>query len=418
MKKLFAIILALTMVLSLVGCGASSDKDGGILNGGGGLKGDAMFEGAVDGDVGAMAPEAAPGESGGDVLDVPGQKPQYQAGTLTAGEWSDLKNQEFWTKLLNRNDWYQLMEDRNLYANKIISVIVENEAGVRQYNAPVELLDEQGNVLYKARTTMQGEAYLLYDLHKTGETANAVRVGEDVVVLDGQTSVTVVHDEPYNGVSLDLMLMVDTTGSMGDELKYLQKELASVVEHIDLQSGNMQIRVSVNFYRDESDDYIVRSFEFSGNIEEVLQQLAAQDADGGGDYPEAVHKALDSILQEHQWAPDATKICFFVMDAPPHSETEIKGINEQMTKTVKAMAAEGIRLIPVASSGVNTETEFLLRSWAVMTGGTYTFLTDHSGVGNSHLEPTVGEYEVEKLNDLMVRLLLEYLSIPIEVPDV
>ena len=416
MKKLFAIILALTMVLSLAGCGASS-TDGGVLNGGG-IKGDAMFEGAVDGDIGTMAPEAAPGESGGDVLDVPGQKPQYQAGTLTAGEWSDLKNQEFWTKLLNRNDWYQLMEDRNLYANKIISVIVENEAGVRQYNAPVELLDEQGNVLYKARTTMQGEAYLLYDLHKTGETANAVRVGEDVVVLDGQTSVTVVHDEPYNGVSLDLMLMVDTTGSMGDELKYLQKELASVVEHIDLQSGNMQIRVSVNFYRDESDDYIVRSFEFSGNIEEVLQQLAAQDADGGGDYPEAVHKALDSILQEHQWAPDATKICFFVMDAPPHSETEIKGINEQMTKTVKAMAAEGIRLIPVASSGVNTETEFLLRSWAVMTGGTYTFLTDHSGVGNSHLEPTVGEYEVEKLNDLMVRLLLEYLSIPIEVPDV
>ena len=416
MKKLFAIILALTMVLSLAGCGASS-TDGGVLNGGG-IKGDAMFEGAVDGDIGAMAPEAAPGESGGDVLDVPGQKPQYQAGTLTAGEWSDLKNQEFWTKLLNRNDWYQLMEDRNLYANKIISVIVENEAGVRQYNAPVELLDEQGNVLYKARTTMQGEAYLLYDLHKTGETANAVRVGEDVVVLDGQTSVTVVHDEPYNGVSLDLMLMVDTTGSMGDELKYLQKELASVVEHIDLQSGNMQIRISVNFYRDESDDYIVRSFEFSGNIEEVLQQLAAQDADGGGDYPEAVHKALDSILQEHQWAPDATKICFFVMDAPPHSEAEIKGINEQMTKTVKAMAAEGIRLIPVASSGVNTETEFLLRSWAVMTGGTYTFLTDHSGVGNSHLEPTVGEYEVEKLNDLMVRLLLEYLSIPIEVPDV
>ena len=88
-----------------------------------------------------------------------------------------------------------------------------------------------------------------------------------------------------------------------------------------------------------------------------------------------------------------------------------------MTKTVKALAAEGVRLIPVASSGVNTETEFLLRSWAVMTGGTYTFLTDHSGVGNSHLEPTVGEYEVEKLNDLMVRLLMEYLSIDVAVPQ-
>ncbi len=415
MKKVLSILLALTMVFSLAGCGASMSP-GEALNGAGGIKGDAMFEGAVDGDVGAMAPEAAPGEPGSDVVDVPEQKPQYQSGTLTAGEWSDLKNQEFWTKLLNRNDWYQLMENRNLYTNKIISVIVEDEAGYRQYNALVELLDEQGNVLYKARTTMQGEAYLLYDLHKTGEKAHSVRVGETTVALEDKTSVTVVHDEPYDGVSLDLMLMVDTTGSMSDELKYLQKELESVIKSIDRQS-DMDIRVSVNFYRDEDDDYVVRSFAFSGNIEEVLQQLAAQDTDGGGDYPEAVHKALDSILQDHQWEPNATKICFFVMDAPPHSEAEIKGINEQMTKTVKALSAEGVRLIPVASSGVNTETEFLLRSWAVMTGGTYTFLTDHSGVGNSHLEPTVGEYKVEKLNDLMVRLLMEYLSIDVAVPQ-
>ena len=43
-----------------------------------------------------------------------------------------------------------------------------------------------------------------------------------------------------------------------------------------------------------------------------------------------------------------------------------------------------------------------------MTGGTYTFLTNHSGIGNSHLEPTIGEYEVEKLNDLLVRVISEY----------
>ena len=82
-----------------------------------------------------------------------------------------------------------------------------------------------------------------------------------------------------------------------------------------------------------------------------------------------------------------------------------------MQNTVMTMAEQGIRLIPLASSGVNTETEFLLRSWAVMTGGTYTFLTNHSGIGNSHLEPTIGEYEVEKLNDLLVRVICEYCGI-------
>ena len=44
------------------------------------------------------------------------------------------------------------------------------------------------------------------------------------------------------------------------------------------------------------------------------------------------------------------------------------------------------------------------------TGGTYTFLTDDSGVGGSHLEPTVGEYQVEQLNDLLVRLIEQYIG--------
>ncbi|MEM8907449.1 MAG: hypothetical protein AAGD05_06350, partial [Bacteroidota bacterium] len=33
-----------------------------------------------------------------------------------------------------------------------------------------------------------------------------------------------------------------------------------------------------------------------------------------------------------------------------------------------------------------------------------------SGIGNDHLEPTVGDYEVELLNDLLVRLIGEYIE--------
>jgi len=74
-------------------------------------------------------------------------------------------------------------------------------------------------------------------------------------------------------------------------------------------------------------------------------------------------------------------------------------------------SANGIRIIPVASSGIDKNTEFLLRAMAVTSGGTYTFLTDHSGVGESHLEPTIGSYEVEYLNDLMVRLINGYVEL-------
>ena len=70
-------------------------------------------------------------------------------------------------------------------------------------------------------------------------------------------------------------------------------------------------------------------------------------------------------------------------------------------------AAQGIRIIPVAASGVDKGTEFLLRFIDISTGGTYSFLTDDSGIGNSHIEPTVGSYQVELLNDLLGRLVLD-----------
>jgi hypothetical protein len=44
----------------------------------------------------------------------------------------------------------------------------------------------------------------------------------------------------------------------------------------------------------------------------------------------------------------------------------------------------------------------------MLTNGTYVFITNDSGIGNEHLEPSVGEYEVELLNELLVRLILKY----------
>ena len=38
----------------------------------------------------------------------------------------------------------------------------------------------------------------------------------------------------------------------------------------------------------------------------------------------------------------------------------------------------------------------------------YIFITNHSGVGGDHIEPTIGYYQVEQLNDLIVRLIKEY----------
>ena len=50
------------------------------------------------------------------------------------------------------------------------------------------------------------------------------------------------------------------------------------------------------------------------------------------------------------------------------------------------------------------------RQFAILTGGTYVYLTDDSGVGNGHVEASTGDPEVEKLNDLVIRLINEYIG--------
>ncbi len=464
MKKFFALFLTILLILTMSACGvaesnsemnydmssppsgisgSSSPSKGGAAGAPaeGGTYGDAATDGGVskgdhasggaeydmpaaDADdylVYEEAEEAAPDASfdmadadfdmEGDftVKDDSGSKPPM-AGLLTAGEWKDLDDIEFWTKLLNRNDWYKFMEERALFPNNINVVYVRDRDGAPCFNAKVELLGENGEVIYTARTDVSGHAYLFHSLTNNSELPVKVRVGAEEIALasDGVTSLTLAS-QGAEIKKLDLMFMIDTTGSMMDELRYLQAELEDVVLKVSEASGNtVSINVSVNFYRDRGDEYVVLPFEFTEDLEKVMSTLRAQSANGGGDYPEAVHTALKNAVGEHQWRGDAVKLMFLVLDAPPHAETEIQGINAELRETVIRAAQEGIRIIPVASSGVDTHTEFLMRSYAAMTGGTYVFLTNHSGIGGDHLEPTIGQYEVEALNACLVRVIGEY----------
>ena len=177
--------------------------------------------------------------------------------------------------------------------------------------------------------------------------------------------------------------MIDTTGSMSDELSYIQAELTYIIEAVQNANENsLDIRVSTNFYRDAEDEYVCRTFAFTDDINKAIRQINDQSANGGGDYPEAVEKALYEGISNHEWNDKArARILFLILDAPPHLNSEVLEAIEK--QTIEA-AKQGIKIIPVASSGVDKNTEFLLRFLEVSTNGTYVFLTDDSGIGNSY----------------------------------
>ncbi|MBR4345067.1 MAG: VWA domain-containing protein [Lachnospiraceae bacterium] len=344
---------------------------------------------------------------------------QISAGLLTAGEWNDNKNFDFLKKLLSDGQNYPY---ENFFTSWNLSpfnrLVIECSSGeVKVTGAKVSVLDQNGNPIWQGVTDYEGTVYAYYALLDPDMMPAQVKVNYDsseqtyTVSKDDllETSVIKINLEEYipKTKTLDLMFTVDTTGSMGDEIFYLQKELENVIKRVQEDSSNIPTRLSVNFYRDHGDSYVVRPYEFSSDINSQLAYLNKEYATGGGDFEEALEEALESSIKEHAWNEDSIKLLFLVLDAPPHKTDAIK---QSLIDTLQKASEMGIRIIPVASSGIDKDTEFLLRAFAMTTGGTYTFLTDDSGIGGSHLEPTVGEYTVEHLNDLLVRIIEEYIG--------
>lgn len=437
-KKTFALLLAvlLAAAFALSACAADVPSADGSSGGESKAEKPAAHEAVPDG-AGQEATDIAPAEEaenaaealppgrGGSAAaddlgsysryssDLPQQK---EAGVLTAGRQQDREDWEEFVSVLNRPDWRQYQNFWGLFPASRISVTASSGKkplpGVR-----ITGYDHDGTVLWKSMTDNRGEtdvftsffggqAQLAYVEAEYADNNNAA--SRQRIDMRQESSVHFDFPEAPSAEqpkALDLMLVMDTTGSMGDELEYLKTELTDVVDRVLRTHEGLGIRTSVNFYRDEDDEYVVRSYDFTGNPSESYQQMAEQYADGGGDYAEALDQALSDAVKDHAWeAP--VRLLFLVLDAPPHNI----GDNYVLKNAVTHAAADGIRIIPIASSGVDEETEFLLRTIAASTGGQYVFLTDDSDVGNDHKEPTVSDYETEYLNDLMVDIIDEYLK--------
>lgn len=346
------------------------------------------------------------------VVFPPEQQPEARAGLLTGGEWCDNDNFDFWRELVGgRQEWSGLADSWRLCTENRVFVSVTKDEKPAE-NITVKLFAGDAR-LWEAVTDNRGYAYLFATLDKGTQYVpthiTAERGGKQLAYAEyrggGECRLKITEESP-RAAGLDLMFVIDTTGSMSDELTYLQAELEGVIRRVT-EDKQIPVRLGLNFYRDEGDEYTVRGCDFSDDIPKAISVINDQVADGGGDYPEAVERALSCAIREQSWSTDNVKLLFLVLDAPPHDTRE----NAETLRALLTEAAEkGIRIIPIASSGVDTETEFLCRSFAAATGGTYTFLTDHSGIGGSHLEPTIGYYQVEKLNDMIVRIIEGYLA--------
>ena len=340
--------------------------------------------------------------------------PGPQAGTLTAGDWDDNLNWDWF--LGYREDYLSIGNPPAIDVEDRIVIRVETEAGDPVSNATVTISEGQNDLL-SAPTASDGRLLFFpgHDGSDAGELSVTIapppdQEGIQAVTLAAPAStdtwlLTLPSAQLQAPTALDLAFVVDATGSMTDEIMFLQAEIAGIVDDVAQDFANTDVRYALVMYRDHGDAYVTRNYDFTADLGEFSQSLDEQSADGGGDYEEAMDVALEE-MHGLQWrSGNVARLAFLVADAPPHG---VDG--DTLLSHADQARRRGIKVYPVAASGVSDAAEYYMRQSAQLTLARYLFLTDDSGVGNSHAEPHIPCYQVQLLNHLMARMIATELS--------
>ena len=125
----------------------------------------------------------------------------------------------------------------------------------------------------------------------------------------------------FKDTNLDLMFIMDLTGSMGIWLNEAKQSIQDIIEEITENNPGSKIRLSFVGYKDftsKDEKRIYSSKEFTENIQEIQDYIKTLGCFGGGDIPEDIVGALKHALKM-KWESEA-KYAILVCDAPCHGK--------------------------------------------------------------------------------------------------
>jgi Mg-chelatase subunit ChlD len=123
--------------------------------------------------------------------------------------------------------------------------------------------------------------------------------------------------------TIELVFVIDTTGSMGGLIDAAKQKIWAIVNEVIKSPSKPEVRMGLVAYRDHGDAYITQVLPVTRDLDKVYGTLMAYKADGGGDTPEDVRQALADGVHKVGWSPrspNIAQILFLVGDAPPHDD--------------------------------------------------------------------------------------------------
>ncbi len=215
-----------------------------------------------------------------------------------------------------------------------------------------------------------------------------------------------------SSVPLDLLFIMDTTGSMGEEIQRLKATIEIINLNLSSLAVRPQVRYGLVLYKDRGDEYVTRVVPLTADLAGFQVELNKVEADGGGDTPEDLQSALEEAMAL-DWNRKGIRLSFVITDAPPHLDYPR---SYTYLQAAEAARAQGIRLYTVGTGGLDLMGEFILRQLSQQTGARYIFLTYGETGESEGAQPgsvshhTGANFQTDKLEAIIIRFAREELS--------
>jgi hypothetical protein len=208
---------------------------------------------------------------------------------------------------------------------------------------------------------------------------------------------------PVHRPRVELVFALDTTGSMTGLIEGAKRKIWSLASFVAQGQPTPELRVGLIGYRDVGDAYVTRLHDLDDDLDRVYQRLQAFRADGGGDTPEHVARALHEAVHKMSWSRESevVKIVYLVGDAPAHTDYQ-DGFD--YARAARAAAQSGIQIHTVRCGGDPT-TESMWRQIARLGKGQYMSIEQDGGMHDEH---TVYDEEIARLHDELSATTVAY----------